>query len=105
MGADVQRERAARRHADFHALGLVAGALAMHRQADAPAQPAPLAFGAALCEARPVREAQRLVQYLLELTAVIHVAALRVIRKGRGPDEIAPAHLHEIDAHLARRLV
>src|SRR4051812_27120794 len=46
MGTDVKRDAAVGCDADLHALGLVAGTLAMHGQPDSAAQAAPLTLGA-----------------------------------------------------------
>ena len=101
--AGVQRERAVLRHADLHALRLAAGALAVHREADASALAAPLALGAPASEALPVGERERLVEHRFEFAGIEDVASRRSIGELR--DEVSAAQIHNIHAELARRFV
>ena len=56
-------------------------------------------------EAVPVGERQRLVHDGFELAAVVDRSVRRLVRHRVGRDEVAPAQLDPIDAHLARGAV
>src|SRR5260370_37703034 len=90
---------------DIYALDLAAGARAGQREADAAALAAPLARSAPAREALPVGELERLVEHRGEFAGVEHIAAGCPVRHRRCWDQVAPAHLHHVDAELARRLV
>ena len=105
MRADVQRDRAVLRHPNFHSLGLIAGALAMHRKPDAAAQSASLTLRTARWKALPIGKRERLIEHRFEFAAVVDEAARGLVRHRRGRNEIAPTHVDRIDAHFARGLV
>ena len=75
MRADMQRDRAVLRDADFHPFGLIAGALAMQRKPDAAAQAAALALRTARWKAIPIGKRESPVEHLFEFSAIIDEAA------------------------------
>jgi hypothetical protein len=100
-------DHAVGQHAHRHALGQVVAAGPLEEGGDAQAaQPALLlALGAARLEAVPVGLRQRLVHHVLEAADVVGLAHRVLVGHLLGPDEVAPAQLHAVDARLARGLV
>src|SRR5262249_6885027 len=77
----------------------------MHANTDAAPHAPLLGARTPRGEALPVGEHQALVESLLEVSAVIDVAARRPVRHLRGANKIAPAQFDGVNAHLPCRLV
>ncbi len=83
----------------------VAGALAMHADADAAIEPRRALSGRSRREAAPVGDSERRIEHVREFAGIVDMAAGRAIRHGRRRDQIAPPQRDRVRAQLARRLI
>ncbi len=99
--ARQQGHRAAAVEADFGRFEAAGrGALDRVRDADAAQFAAPARFGAALLEPGEIGEAERHVEALLELAAIVGEGQARFERHRLGRDHVAPAQFDRVDAEL-----